>query len=388
MRPQLHVPKGLTKKKSLLEAAEAKAGLLVKQHSAELVSGKRKDERLESLAGTGRITLQVTRYLDDDQLALCVAMHTYMGLLSKIAGPHFDWNEAFQCAQVSELGKRLLLCADVLDEYLERRVPLDWNDGGIYLQSAYITLFRASLAIAIDKIRTRQGKHFVDCRLLTPEDVALLQRALKTALRWMARPHSCAANRRVYVEMLKTKRSVEKYVAVLESTTSQAVAVLVKMDVIEGYGSFWAAMAGKGGPSHIGIQAYLDFFKTASKYIAMLQKTWPESLIGHFAKVTRSNQGAPQCVILLFLQPESGAYSWKTKLQALDVDFNKQRTAKLYDPSRTTVTDLTLPTRKQSGVRTQQARQLIEDLFVKELRYRRLNLPARRRSWSKGGATS
>jgi len=43
------------------------------------------------------------------------------------------------------------------------------------------------------------------------------------------------------------------------------------------------------------------------------------------------------------------------------------------------------PIRKQSGVRTQQFRQLIEDLFVKELRYRRLNLPARRRSWSKGG---
>ncbi|MFZ7311656.1 hypothetical protein [Comamonas jiangduensis] len=378
----MHVPKGLKKKKSLLEAAEAKAGLLVKQYSAEQLSGKRRDARLESLAGTGHIALKVTRYLDDDQIALCVAMHTYMGLLSKIAGPHFDWNEASQCAEVSELGKRLLLCADLLDEHLVRKIPLGWNDEDVYLHSAYVGLFRASLVVSIDKIRTRQGKHFVDCRLLTQEDVALLQRALKTALRWMARRHSCSANRRLYVEMLKTKRSIAKYVAALESTTSQAVAVLVKMDVVEGYGSSWAAMAGKGDPSHIGVQPYLAFFKTASKYIAMLQKTWPESLIGHFSKVTRSNQGAPQCVILLFLQPESGAHSWKTKLQALHVDFNKQRTAKLYDPSHLTVTDLTPSIRKQSGVCTQQVRQLIEDLFVKELRYRRLNLPARRRSWS------
>lgn len=388
MRPSLHVPEGQTKKKSLLEAAEAKAGLVVRQYSAEQVSGRRKDERLESLAGTGRITLKATRYLDDDQLALCMAMHTYMGLLSKTAGPHFDWNEAAQCAQVSELGKRLLLCADLLDEYLGRRIPLGWNDGGIYLQSAYITLFRASLAVAADKVRVRQGRYFVDSWSLSKDDVALLQRALNVALRWMARPHSCAANRRLYVEMLKTKRSIAKYVSALESATSQAVAVLVKMDVVEGYGSSWAAMAGKGDPSHIGVQAYLAFFKTASKYIAMLQKTWPESLIGHFAKVTRSEQGEPQCVILLFLQPESGTYSWKTKLQALHADFNKQRTAKRYDASQLSLTDLTPSIREQSGVRTQQVRQLIEDLFVKELRYRRLNLPARRRSWSKGGATS
>jgi len=72
--------------------------------------------------------------------------------------------------------------------------------------------------------------------------------------------------------MLKTQRSIEKYVAALASTTSQAVVVLAKMDLVEGYGSSWAAMAGKGDPSHIGVQPYLAFFKTASKYIAMLQK--------------------------------------------------------------------------------------------------------------------
>lgn len=379
----------MREKKSILEISEAKVGLIVQFLTPEQTQNARRVRPFFSHVESGCITLKTTPFQDDDQLALCVAMHTYMGMLFKIGGPHFEWDEVSGCAVVSELGKRLLLCADLLDEYLGRRFPLGWNDWGIYCQSAYITSFRATLAIAIDKIRTRQRNHFVDCRLLTPEDVSLLQRALRTALRWMARPYSCAVNRRLYVEMLKTTRSIEKYVALLESTTSQATAVLVKMDVVEGYGPPRAAMAGKGAPSHIGIQTYLDFFKAASKYIAILQKTWPESLIGHFAKVTRSNQGAPQCVILLFLQLESGAHNWKTKLQALDFDFNKQRTEKLYDPSRTTVIDLTPSIRNQSGVRTQQqVRQLIEDLFVKELRYRRLNLPARRRSWSKGGASS
>lgn len=371
----------MDKKRSLIEREESKVGLKVQLFKPEQSKGA----AVFAKPQPGSISLEVTRHIDDTQLKLCIAMHTYMGLLLKVAGPHFEWDAARQCAQSSALGARLLLCADLLDEYLGSRIPLGWNDEDVYLHSAYVGLFRASLVVSIDKIRTRQGKHSVDCRLLTQEDVALLQRALKTALSWMARRHSCSANRRLYVEMLKTQRSIEKYVAALASTTSQAVVVLAKMDLVEGYGSSWAAMAGKGDPSHIGVQPYLAFFKTASKYIAMLQKTWPESLIGHFAKVTRSDQGAPQCVILLFLQPESGAYSWKTKLQALHVDFNKQRTAKLYDPSRITVTDLTQPIRKQSGVRTQQFRQLIEDLFVKELRYRRLNLPARRRSWSKGG---
>lgn len=375
------MPKGQTKKKSLLEAAEAKAGLIVRQYSAELVSGKRKDERLAWQAGTGRITLKATQYLEDDQLALCVAMHTYMGLLSKIAGPHFDWNEASQCAEVSELGNRLLLCADLLDEYLVRKIPFGWNDEGAYIHSAYVELFRATLAVVIDRIRTRQGMQFVDCRLLIPEDIALLQRALKTVLRWMARPHSCAANRRLYVEMLKTRRSIEEYVAKFESKISQAVTVLVKIDVVSG-----CDYSGKGrgigeAMDDVPGQRCVDFFKKAAAYTTLLQRTWPEAVIGYLAKVTRSNQGDPQCVMLFFLQPETGRFSWKTKLDALAADFNQQRPGKALAPCRVNVIDVDPTILKQPRTHV---RQLIEDLFVRELRYRRLNLPARRRSMSKG----
>nr|WP_314709270.1 hypothetical protein [uncultured Comamonas sp.] len=132
--------------------------------------------------------MAVTHHVGDSQLTLCIAMHTYMGLLLKIAGPHFEWNVVSECAQVSELGKRLLLCADLFEEYLERRVPLGWNDQYIYLESARITSFCTTLAVAVNKIRLKQRGYFVDASLLSKDDVALLQRALNAALRWMVIP--------------------------------------------------------------------------------------------------------------------------------------------------------------------------------------------------------
>ena len=229
------MPERLTKKKSLLDATEANVGLFVKYYSVEQVRGRGADERLKSLAGTGRIALKVTQFQQDDQLALCVAMHTYMGLLLKIAGPHFEWGETSQSAVVTELGSRLLLCADLLEQYLSQRIPLGWNDDKVYLQSAYTNLFRATFAVSAAQVRTRQNRDFVDGRQLSKEDVAQLQRALKAALRWMSRPYSCTLNRHLYVEMLKTKRSIDKYVSHLERDISGAVTLLVEMNMLEGF---------------------------------------------------------------------------------------------------------------------------------------------------------
>lgn len=114
----------MDKKRSLIEGAESKVGLKVQffepgQRKSATVLGP-----LISNVQSGSISLAVTHHIGDSQLKLCIAMHTYMGLLLKIAGPHFEWNVVSECAQVSELGKRLLLCADLFEEYLERRVPL------------------------------------------------------------------------------------------------------------------------------------------------------------------------------------------------------------------------------------------------------------------------
>lgn len=373
----------MDKKRSLLERAEAKARLKVRLSAPAQTKSVPVTHPSVSRVQSGSIHLEVTRYIDDSQRKLCIAMHTYMGLILKVAGPHFEWDEVSECAQVSELGKRLLLCADLFDEYLERRVPLGWNDQYIYLESPRITSFRITLVLAVDKIRLRQRGYFVDASLLSKDDVALLQRALNAALRWMARERSRNLNKRLGLEMRRTKESITSYIRSCEIFWSKPTVLLVKVDVKEGHSSFLAEMAGQGDPNLVGIQTYLEFFSVASSYIAMLQKTWPKMLIAHLAKVTRSNQGAPQCVMLLFLQPELTTHSWKTKLQVLHADFNSQRIAKLHDPTSISATDLTQSVRKQSKLRTQQ---LIEDLFVNELMFRRLNLPDGRRSWSKGNA--
>lgn len=369
----------MDKKRSLIESAESKAGLKVHLLKPEQSTSAAVFAPLISKVQSGSISLEVTRHLADSQLKLCIAMHTYMGLLLKVAGPHFEWDGARQCTQISALGVRLLLCADLLDEYLGSRIPLGWNDGDVHLHSAYVTLFRATVAVAADQVRCKQGQSYVDCRRLKQEDVDLLNRGVSVAVRWMAKSQSCGLNRRLYVEMKKTERSIDKYIQTLEPKLLNAVTVLVKINAYEGSG-FTELQA--TSVDHCSALSYVEFFKNASSYITQLQKVWPDELLGKLAKVTQSQEARPQCVMLFFLPQASGPASWKTLLQAFNVDFNNKRMSKAIAPVRLDVVDLTEALKKQSGSHIQAIHKLVDDLFVKELRYRRLNLPRGRRSWS------
>lgn len=365
----------MDKKRSLIESAESKAGLKVQLFKPEQIRGAAVLSKVQS----GSISLKVTRHIDDSQLKLCIAMHTYIGLLLKVAGPHFEWDDARQCAKSSVLGARLLLCADLLDEYLGSRIPQGWNDGDVHLHSAYVTLFRATVAVASDQVRFKQGLNYVDCRRLKEEDVDLLNRGVRAALRWMAKPQSCGLNRRLYVEMKKTERSIDKYIQTLEPKLPNATTVLVKMKEFEEYDSTELEAT---SVDHCRAFQYVDFFKNASSYIAQFQKVWPDALLGKLAKVTHSEEARPQCGMLFFLSQASGAASWKTLLQAFNVDFNNKRMSKGVAPVRLDVADLTEALKKQSSSHMQGIHKLVGDLFVKDLRYRRLNLPRGRRSWS------
>lgn len=367
------------KTRNLIEGAESKVGLKVRLFETEKGCRAPVLSTLMSKVQSGSISLEVTRHLEDSQLKLCIAMHMYMGLLLKVAGPHFEWDAARQCAQISALGVRLLLCADLLDEYLGFRIPLGWNDGDVQLHSAYVTLFRATVAVAADQVRCKQGLNYVDCRRLKQEDVDLLHRAVSAALRWMAKPQSCGLNRRLYVEMKKTERSIDKYIQTLEPKLSNTVTVLVKMKELEGYGSTELEAT---SVDHCRALSYVEFFKNASSYIAQFQKVWPDALLGKLAKVTQSEERRPLCVMLFFLSHVSGVASWKTLLQAFDVDFNNKRMSKGIAPVRLDVVVLTDALKKQPGSPVQAVHKLVGDLFVKELRFRRLNLPRGRRSWS------
>ncbi len=369
----------MDKKRSLIEREENKVGLKVQLFKPEQSTSAAVIAPLMSKVQSGSISLEVTRHLDDGQLRLCIAMHTYIGLLLKVAGPHFEWDAARQCAQSSALGARLLLCADLLDEYLGSRIPLGWNDGDVHLHSAYVTLFRATVAVAVDQVRSKQGLNYVDCRRLKQEDVDLLNRGVSAALRWMAKPQSCGLNRRLSVEKTKTERSIDKYIQTLESKLPNATTVLVKMKVYEGDGS---TEIKPSSLDHCSVLSYVEFFKNASSYITQFQKVWPEALLGKLARVTQSEEARPQCVMLFFLPKASGGASWKTLLQAFNVDFNNKRMSIGVAPVRFDVADLTEALKKQPGSSMQAIHRLVDDLFVKELRYRRLNLPKGRRSWS------
>lgn len=80
----------MDKKRSLIEREESKVGLKVQLFKPEQSKGA----AVFAKPQPGSISLEVTRHIDDTQLKLCIAMHTYMGLLLKVAGPHFEWDAA------------------------------------------------------------------------------------------------------------------------------------------------------------------------------------------------------------------------------------------------------------------------------------------------------
>ena len=92
----------------MLQAAEASVGLSVECYDPLISGNRHKHNHLQSQARAVRIVHKTIGYQDCEEHALCVAMHTYMGLLLKIAGPHFQWDEANRMPLATELGQRLL----------------------------------------------------------------------------------------------------------------------------------------------------------------------------------------------------------------------------------------------------------------------------------------
>lgn len=372
----------------MLQAAEASVGLSVEYYDPLISGNRHKHNHLQSQARAVRIVHKTIGYQDCEEHALCVAMHTYMGLLLKIAGPHFQWDEANRMPLATELGQRLLLCADIFEQYLCKRLPMGWNDGDVYLHTAYIDCFCEIFAVAVEKIRFRQNSSFVQYERLNKDDVASLQASLDAAVCRMASPQSSAQNRHLYIEMYKTKRSIDGYIHGIERSLPSAVTLLVEMKLPRGFGSLQTTDESAALNPHASVLPYMAFLKRASTYMVKFQALWKNEVLGYLVKVTRASEGEPQCVMLLFLRPELSVRNWRKQLMALEYDFNDVQLQKKEPPVSLTIHDLTLPPSKQAEVQATNMVQFIDDLFVKELRFRRLNLPKRRRSWAKGNSST
>lgn len=372
----------------MLQAAEASVGLSVEYDDPQISGNRHKHSHLKAQVRAVRIVHKTFGFLEGEEQTLCVAMHTYMGLLLKIAGPHFQWDEVNQMPLVTQLGQRLLLCADLFEQYLCKRLPMGWNDGDAYLHTAYIDCFCETFAVAAEKIRFRQNRSFVQYELLNIEDIASLQTSLDAAVSRMASPQSSAQNRHLYIEMYKTKRSIDEYIHSIKSRRPSAVMLLVEMKPLRDLGNLQTMNEPAGLSPHSSVPGYMAFFKLASTYIAKFQALWKNEVAGYLVKVMRSIEGGPQCVMLLFLRPVLSARNWRKQLMALEYEFNDQHLQKGVSPFSLTVRDLTQPQSKQADAKATQVEQFIDDLFVNELRYRRLNLPKRRRSWAKGNSSS
>ena len=380
----------MSKKGSLLDRAEQKAGLAVKLFSI-IERGKLPESgSCIDCVDSGKVTLNGLPAINDPYLVLSIAMHTYIDVASRSPKPHFAWDDLQDSPKFSDLGYRLLLCLDLFELHL-RTLPRPWDDGGIFLESAYVTMFRSTLVVAGNKIRSTYQKKFLEQIQWTREDVTLLQRALDVALKRIERPWTCSVNRRLYVEMGKTKRSIKGYISALQKKGVQPEVLQCTMQMREGH--FNLPDNGEMFGTNTSIiplaSSYMASFKSASVYVALIKKTWPEYLIGHLIKVSQSAEGRPQCIMFLFFKPfEYAQKSWTTRLEGLAIDFSWDHARKLG-----AVPSFEFLSMKQStelGVSDKnvvgwdRVWQLVDALFIRELRYRRIKLPERSRSWSKG----
>ena len=75
----------------MLQAAEASVGLSVECYDPLISGNRHKHNHLQSQARAVRIVHKTIGYQDCEEHALCVAMHTYMGLLLKIESHRLPW---------------------------------------------------------------------------------------------------------------------------------------------------------------------------------------------------------------------------------------------------------------------------------------------------------
>lgn len=328
----------------------------------------------------------------EDCQTLRKVIHAYMAFANEIPCEHFNWNDETNSVEFSDLGMRLIACfalyqKQILNLSNEAGVELSWNSD-IYAESANVRIFRKVLARTADEIRKKHCSEFLSNTQLRREEVEALQRSMQGALALMNRPRARRLNKRLYDEMFKTKRSIQECLPKIKNTYPRfgVLPLILSFSSEERFRLLSMLpdlniLRGLPFPAN-----YLNHFEHVSAFASTLKKELNREVVGHLVKLTGVNPSDPQCILLLCITQQA---CQNIALLQAHVKFIwadhvlGTKDKNLRDVSFVSGIKINSLIEISSSKESDTFSNLVESVLIQELKYQRLRLPARRRSWGK-----
>ncbi|MFC7299008.1 hypothetical protein [Herminiimonas aquatilis] len=368
-----------------IEVVEAGIGISFQDASASLKGHGEPLFKIGYLIGKAGSRIKL-----GDSLMLRKAIHLYISLANEVPCSHFNWNDEINCGEFSGLGKRLVACIDLYQKQIlglgdDTGIELSWNSD-IYAESANVRIFRKVLVRAADEIRKKHRIEYLSNIKLGFDETEALQRSMRGVLALMNRPWARSRNKRLYDEMFKTKHSLQECLQKIKNTCPRfGVLPLILSFSSEERSRLLSMLPSinilrtRAFPAN-----YLNHFEHASVFASSVKKQLNREVVGHLIKLTGANSSDPQCILLLFFTPEACS-----NIKLLKLHLNLIWADHVFG-----VTDINLRsvpfapgikinTMIETSKNSEAVSNLVESVFIRDLKYQRLRLPARRRSWSK-----
>lgn len=334
---------------------------------------------------------------------LRVAVHTYLSLAANVSGPHFSWNELRDRMDFTALGERLLLCLDLYkqEQKMFENGMRDSLRSASFVESAHLCLFQEMLAQQAEVIKGAQTDLYLEQHLFVRDDVVRLQGGLDETIGLLRGSEAKKHNKRLYDESYKTSLSLQHYLDDLRSAHAslEAFAFEICLDTAKG-NALAAHQEAKraryqlvsGFPEN-----FLQALKQASAFVAYLKKVGSVEIKGHLIKLSATAWGEPRCTVIL-MGPEVrqllvGRATSHSQLSLIWADFilgpwgvlEGHWGRSMQAPGIQLLPEGEWSLLKKNTNAWMALHGFVDEVFVKELSFMRLRLPARRRAWSKGG---
>lgn len=335
---------------------------------------------------------------------LRVAVHTYLSLAANVSGPHFSWNESRDRMDFTALGERLLLCLDLYKQE-QKMLESGMRDSlrsASFVESAHFHFFQEVLAQQAEVIKGAQTDLYLEQYRFVRDDVVRLQACLDETIGLLRGSDAKRCNKGLYDESYKTSISLQRYLDDLRSAHAslEAFAFEICLDTPEGN-----ALAAHQDVKRVRYQLvsgfpenFLQALKQAAAFIAYLKKVGSVEIQGHLIKLSATVWGEPRCTVIL-MGPEvrqllAGRATARSQLSLIWADFilgpwgvlEGHWGRSMQAPGIQLLPDGEWSLLKKNASAWKALQGFVDEVFVKELHFMRLCLPARRRTWSKGGS--
>lgn len=309
--------------------------------------------------------------------------------------PSVGWDEALGVGNVAPEAVEVLACMyrfAAYDSEMSFKLCGHRWDEDEYEETLHVQIFRKHLTSLGQEFFERywhlKPRTLVSC--LSVEDIERFRSCLTQAWDELQQlPSPVQVNKRLYDEMLRTRRMVETYLNDLRSRRKRLrpIPPLILGFDRETRGELQAREVKGFSTSTVRTfpQEHLDLRATASGFVAHIKRTQPGEVRGHLLWVTHHADGTPQCVLLLFvegssqLQVRSLQRLWADYIVGQHPDFHFNDVVGIGCKA-----EIALSLDGDHAETWDRLTRWMMKMFVEPLRYQRLKLPPKARGWAKG----